>query len=284
MIARSTRGRVNVICLVGERGREVREFIERDLGAAPRALRGGRRHLRPARAGADQGGLRRPPRSPSTSATRASDVLLMMDSLTRASRWPSARSAWRSASRPPRAATRPACSRCCRGCWSAPAPATRGSITGALHRAGRGRRHERADGRRRALDPRRPHRARPRELAHRSHYPAIDVLAVGLPPGDASPPPRCRAAAGACARLLAAYRAKEDPDHHRRLPARRRPPGRLRDRELPAIDAFLRQGRGGEEPGRASAEVRRRAAGGADGRSAWGRFIRRPGGPITHGD
>ena len=32
MIARSTSAHVNVICLVGERGREVREFIERDLG------------------------------------------------------------------------------------------------------------------------------------------------------------------------------------------------------------------------------------------------------------
>ena len=32
MIARSTSAEVNVICLVGERGREVREFIERDLG------------------------------------------------------------------------------------------------------------------------------------------------------------------------------------------------------------------------------------------------------------
>src|SRR3954447_11416199 len=34
MIARSTEADVNVICLVGERGREVREFVERDLGPA----------------------------------------------------------------------------------------------------------------------------------------------------------------------------------------------------------------------------------------------------------
>ena len=34
MIARATRAEVNVIALVGERGREVREFIERDLGPA----------------------------------------------------------------------------------------------------------------------------------------------------------------------------------------------------------------------------------------------------------
>jgi flagellum-specific ATP synthase len=32
MIARATRAQVNVIALIGERGREVREFIERDLG------------------------------------------------------------------------------------------------------------------------------------------------------------------------------------------------------------------------------------------------------------
>ncbi|WP_456399357.1 flagellar protein export ATPase FliI [Mesoaciditoga sp.] len=33
MIARNAKSDVNVICLVGERGREVREFIERDLGS-----------------------------------------------------------------------------------------------------------------------------------------------------------------------------------------------------------------------------------------------------------
>lgn len=32
MIARNTKADINVIALVGERGREVREFIERDLG------------------------------------------------------------------------------------------------------------------------------------------------------------------------------------------------------------------------------------------------------------
>ena len=32
MICRYTRADINVICLVGERGREVREFIETDLG------------------------------------------------------------------------------------------------------------------------------------------------------------------------------------------------------------------------------------------------------------
>ena len=52
MIARYTRADVNVIALVGERGREVREFIERDLGDGLRALGRGRGHLGPAAAGA----------------------------------------------------------------------------------------------------------------------------------------------------------------------------------------------------------------------------------------
>ena len=33
MVARNTRADVNVIALIGERGREVREFLENDLGA-----------------------------------------------------------------------------------------------------------------------------------------------------------------------------------------------------------------------------------------------------------
>lgn len=37
MVARNSRADVNVICLVGERGREVREFLERDLGPEGRA-------------------------------------------------------------------------------------------------------------------------------------------------------------------------------------------------------------------------------------------------------
>ena len=83
MIARSTTADVNVICLVGERGREVREFIERDLG--PRAS---------ARsvvvvATSDQPALVRI-KAAFTATTIAEyfrdqgrDVLLMMDSVTR---------------------------------------------------------------------------------------------------------------------------------------------------------------------------------------------------------
>ncbi len=83
MFARNTKADINVIALIGERGREVREFIERDLGEE-----GMRRSVvvvatsdRPA-----LGVTRRPrqlPLSRNISEIRAKDVLLMMDSLTR---------------------------------------------------------------------------------------------------------------------------------------------------------------------------------------------------------
>ena len=72
MIARNTEADVNVIGLVGERGREVREFVERDLG--PEGLkrsRAVRRHLRPARPGARQVRRDGDDASPRRSATRA---------------------------------------------------------------------------------------------------------------------------------------------------------------------------------------------------------------------
>ena len=69
MIARNTTADVNVIALVGERGKEVRDFIERDLGEAGlQAFGRGRRDQRSAGAGAHQGRLRRHARSRSTSA------------------------------------------------------------------------------------------------------------------------------------------------------------------------------------------------------------------------
>lgn len=83
MIARSTAADVNVIALVGERGREVREFLERDLGAA------GMERSVVVVATSDQPALCRI-KSALVATTIAEhfrahgrDVLLMMDSLTR---------------------------------------------------------------------------------------------------------------------------------------------------------------------------------------------------------
>lgn len=83
MIARKVRADVNVIALVGERGREVREFIERDLG-----LEGMARSVLVV-ATSDQPAMMRS-KCPLTATAIAEyfmkqgkDVLLMMDSLTR---------------------------------------------------------------------------------------------------------------------------------------------------------------------------------------------------------
>ncbi len=83
MIARKVKADINVIALVGERGREVREFIERDLGAEGMA----RSVL--VVATSDQPAMMRS-KCPLTATAIAEyfmkqgkDVLLMMDSLTR---------------------------------------------------------------------------------------------------------------------------------------------------------------------------------------------------------
>ncbi len=94
----------------------------------PRALGRRLRDQRRAQPGAPQArpSSRRP--SPSTSASRAS-ACCSCSTRSRASRAPSARSAWPPASRPRARATRPASSRCCRACSSAPGNDARGSIT-----------------------------------------------------------------------------------------------------------------------------------------------------------
>ena len=83
MIARATQADVNIIALIGERGREVREFIERDLG--PEGLR---RSILVV-ATSDQSPLVRMRGAYVATAlaeycrAQGKDVLLMMDSLTR---------------------------------------------------------------------------------------------------------------------------------------------------------------------------------------------------------
>ena len=82
MIARSTTADINVICLVGERGREVREFIERDLGDAIG-------HSVVIVATSDQPALVRIKAALTATSIaehfrdKGHDVLLMMDSVTR---------------------------------------------------------------------------------------------------------------------------------------------------------------------------------------------------------
>jgi flagellum-specific ATP synthase len=131
MLARYTSLDVNVIGLIGERGREVQEFIEDDPGRG-----------RPARsivvvATSDDPALMRRQAAHMTMALaeyfrdQGQDVLCMMDSVTRFA-MASARSASRLASRPPPRAIRLRSLASCPSCWSAPAPVLpdQGSITG----------------------------------------------------------------------------------------------------------------------------------------------------------
>jgi flagellum-specific ATP synthase len=83
MIARNTNADVNVIALIGERGREVREFIEKDLGAQ------GLENTVVVVATSDEPALRRINGAYTATAiaewfrAQGKDVLLMMDSVTR---------------------------------------------------------------------------------------------------------------------------------------------------------------------------------------------------------
>ncbi len=83
MFARNTRADINVIALIGERGREVREFIERDLGPE------GMKRSVVVVATSDQPALIRNKAAKTATAIaeyfrdQGRDVLLMMDSLTR---------------------------------------------------------------------------------------------------------------------------------------------------------------------------------------------------------
>ena len=104
----------------------------------------------------------------------------------------------------------------------------RGSITAFYTRAGRGRRPQRADQRRRPRAAGRPHLALARAWPRRGHYPAIDVLeSLSRLMPDVTDAEHRRAAV-AVRELLAAYRDHEDLISIGRLPPRQQPHGRLR--------------------------------------------------------
>ena len=158
MIARNTAADVNVIALVGERGKEVRDFIERDLGEA------GLKRSVVVVATTDQPALVRI--KAAFVATRIAeffrdqglDVMLMMDSVTRFAM--AQREVGLAIGEP--TTTRgytPSVFALLPKLLERAGTSEHGTITALYTRAGRRRRHERAGRRRGARDPRRPHRA-----------------------------------------------------------------------------------------------------------------------------
>jgi flagellum-specific ATP synthase len=207
MIARSSGADVNVIALVGERGREVRQFIEADLGAAlERSV--------VVVATSDQPALVRI-RAAFTATAIAehfrdagADVLLMMDSVTRFAM--AQREVGLAIGEPP--ATRgytPSVFALLPKLLERAGTSPAGSITG-LYTVlvdGDDMNEPVADAVRAILDG---HIVLTRELAHAGHYPAIDILAsVSRLLGDIAPDD-VRAAGQQLRAALAAYREKED--------------------------------------------------------------------------
>ncbi len=238
MIARSTSATVNVIALVGERGREVREFVERDLGEALE-------HSVVVVATSDEPALVRI-KAAFTATTIAEHfrdhghhVMLMMDSVTRFAT--AQREIGLAIGEPP--ATRgytPSVFALLPRLLERAGTSPEGSITG-LYTVlvdGDDMNEPIADAVRSILDG---HIVLTRSLAHAGHYPAIDVLqSVSRLTGEIVAPEI--AAAGQRLRAaLAALREKEDLIS---IGAYHSGSDPLLDAALehrPRIDAFLRQ-------------------------------------------
>jgi FliI/YscN family ATPase len=208
MIARGASADVNVIALLGERGREVREFIERDLG--PEGL--ARSVLIVATS--DQSAVVRATGALVATAVaehfraRGLDVLLMMDSITRVAM------AWRevglSVGEPPTTkGYPPSVYALLPRLLERAGTAEHGSITGLYTVLVEGDDFNEpvADAARSILDG---HIVLTRRLAAAKHFPAIDVLESVSRVRDAVAVQAHTAAANALLRLEAAYRSHED--------------------------------------------------------------------------
>lgn len=208
MFARNTKADINVIALIGERGREVREFIERDMGEE------GMRRSVVIVATSDRPALLR--RNAAKTATaiaeyfrdQGKDVLLMMDSLTRFSM--AQREIGLASGEPP--VTRgypPSVYSEMPKLLERAGNSDRGSITG-LYTVlvdGDDFNEPITDTARSILDG---HIMLDRRLAHRNHYPAIDVLQSISRVMSSIADSNHKEAAGKLKNVMATYQEAED--------------------------------------------------------------------------
>jgi flagellum-specific ATP synthase len=207
MIARSSSADVNVIALVGERGREVREFVERDLGPAlERSV--------VIVATSDQPALVRIKAAFAATAVaehfrdQGADVMFMMDSVTRVAM--AQREVGLAVGEPP--ATRgytPSVFALLPQLLERSGTSPNGAIT-ALYTVlvdGDDMNEPIADAARSILDG---HIVLSRHLAHAGHYPAIDVLQSVSRLTSEIAPREIQDAGTSLRRLMAAHKEKED--------------------------------------------------------------------------
>ena len=208
MFARNTKADINVIALIGERGREVREFIERDLGEE------GMKRSVVVVATSDKPALIRNKAAKTATAIaeyfrdQGKDVLLMMDSLTRFSM--AQREIGLASGEPP--VTRgypPSVYAEMPKLLERAGTSDKGSITG-LYTVlvdGDDFNEPITDTARSILDG---HIMLSRNLAHKNHYPAIDVLQSISRVMSAIATKEHKALAGRLKSVLATYHESED--------------------------------------------------------------------------
>lgn len=208
MFARNTKADINVIALIGERGREVREFIERDLGEE------GMKRSVVVVATSDRPALERNKAAKTATAIaeyfrdKGKDVLLMMDSLTRFSM--AQREIGLASGEPP--VTRgypPSVYSEMPKLLERAGRASKGSITG-LYTVlvdGDDFNEPITDTARSILDG---HIVLSRKLGHKNHYPAIDVLASISRCMSQIVTKEHKKAAGKLRNVLATYNEAED--------------------------------------------------------------------------
>jgi len=245
-IARRAEVDVRVVCLVGERGREVREFLEDALGPE------GRARSVVVVATSDEPPLVRLRSAQVASAlaewfaAQGREVLLLVDSLTRYAR--AQRDVGLAAGEPPARQGYPASVfQALPRLVERAGPQARGCITALYAVLVAGHDHDEpiADELRGLLDG---HLVLERRLAERGHFPAIDVLASVSRLMDQVATPGHRAAAARVRALLAAWEQQRDLWA---MGAWRRGADPAVDEAVdrwPAVEAFLRQGEGEAEP------------------------------------